>query len=182
MRARLHDERRVADATVSGVDTQKVEPARPVAGANDSNRRGRVPVRGPVDARGGRHRLAARPEVADGRERTAAVGEHLERQDLCVGREEHGSFLPGRVARLEKAGVDALHAHDGAVNARAGPPDPVHPPAAGAGHRQLQHVGTRRSRAGRRPHDLARTLPEPSRLDAVTVVAGSSGSACTVSV
>src|SRR4029453_11967327 len=59
----LDDERRVANAPVGSAESEEVEPARPVAGADYPQQAGSVSVASPVDADRARHRGAQGLEV-----------------------------------------------------------------------------------------------------------------------
>ena len=156
---RSHDERRIADASVVGADTQEVEAARPVARTHDTNRCGCVAMRRPVDARGCCHRLAARAQIADGGECAAAVREDLERQRPGIGRHLQSCLLSGCVAGLREAGVDPLDSHDGTARACSA----IDAAATASTDRQLEHVGARQRQGRRLPDELPGAFRKKTR-------------------
>ena len=116
-------------------------------------------MRRPVDTRGRRHRLAVRAQVADGRERAAAVREDLERQRPGIGRHLESCLLSGCVAGLREAGVDPLDSHDGTARACSA----IDAAATASTDRQLEHVGARQRQGRRLPDELPGALRKKTR-------------------
>src|SRR5262249_56731538 len=114
--ARRDDDGWVAEAPVVRRAPQKEAPARPVAGADKPEGRGRAAVRPPVERDRCRHRATARLRIPRGAGRGRPVVERLQADRVGVGGEPDGGDLPWGIAPPAEAEINTLDPDDRRVD------------------------------------------------------------------
>ena len=150
--SRVHDERRVADASVVRLRAYEVQTARPVARAHHAQERGRVAMTGPIDRNRTRLCRSGCLHVLLTRRSRRLVRKHLQPKRPCVGGEAKLRLLTRGVAAPRKCRVDSLNTDHGSVLPSSRSVRAVHarlPAASPDG--ETEDVGARFRRAHRPP-------------------------------